>query len=289
MSEAEDFKKSGVISKKARDYAEEICAAGMKHIGLVEKIEKKIISLGGKPSFPVDISINSMAAHETPNVGDAKILNKGEVVKIDLGAHVNGCVTDTATTVLLGANEWKNLKKAAEDGLKAAIEQCSVGNKIRNIGKAITQAINSHGYNPIANLCGHGIGEWIVHDNPTIPNYDNGDNTLLVEGQTIAIEPFATDGVGAVKDGKPDGVYVLVGKKPVRLDSVRKNLDFIEKEYKTLPFSPRWLTHLQNYQFALRILEKEGVIKQYTELPEKSGGMVAQAEKSVMIGFGVLT
>jgi methionine aminopeptidase len=56
-----------------------------------------------------------------------------------------------------------------------------------------------------------------------------------------------------------------------------------------LPFSPRWLTHLQNYQFAIRTLEQEGVITQYTELPEKSGGMVAQAEKSVMIGHGVLT
>jgi len=81
----------------------------------------------------------------------------------------------------------------------------------------------------------------------------------------------------------------LVQKKPVRLDSVRKVLNYIEKEFMTLPFSPRWLTHLQNYQFAIRTLEQEGVITQYTELPEKSGGMVAQAEKSVMIGHGVLT
>ena len=289
MSDNEDFKKSGIISKKARDYAEELCAIGMKHIDLAEKIEKKMIQLGGKPSFPVDVSIDSVAAHQTPNVGDEKILHKGEVVKIDIGAHVNGCVTDTAVTVLLGADKWKNLKKAADEALKAAIEQSVPGNKIRNIGKAITQAISNHDYNAIANLSGHGIGKWIVHDAPTIPNYDNGDDTKLVEGQTIAIEPFATDGVGAVKDGKLDGVYRLLARKPVRLDSVRKVLDYIEKEYQTLPFSPRWLTHLQNYQFALRILEQEGVIKQYTELPEKSGGMVAQAEKSVMIGFGVLT
>lgn len=285
----EDFKKSGEISRKAREYAEEITKIGMKHIDLVEKIEEKIRQLGGKPSFPVDVSINSMAAHQTPNVGDTKVLEKGQVVKVDIGAHFNGCVTDNAVTVLLGANEWKNLKKAADEALKAAIEQCSTGNQIRNIGKAIVQTITSHGYNSIANLSGHGIGEWIVHDAPTIPNYDNGDNTLLTEGQTIAIEPFATDGVGAVKDGKGDGVYRLLQRRPVRLDSVRKVQDYIEKEFKTLPFSPRWLTHLQNYQFAVRILEQEGVITQYTELPERSGGMVAQAEKSVMIGYGVLT
>jgi methionyl aminopeptidase len=285
----EDFKKSGEISRKAKEYAEEITVVGMKHIDLVEKIEEKIRKLGGKPSFPVDVSINSMAAHQTPNVGDEKVLEKGQVVKVDIGAHYHGYVTDNAVTVLLGAAEWKNLKKAADEALKAAIEQCTVGNQIRNIGKAIFQTIQSHGYNSIANLSGHGIGQWIVHDAPTIPNYDNGDTTPLKEGQTIAIEPFATDGVGAVKDGKGDGVYRLVQKKPVRLDSVRKVLNYIEKEFMTLPFSPRWLTHLQNYQFAIRTLEQEGVITQYTELPEKSGGMVAQAEKSVMIGHGVLT
>ena len=285
----EDFKKSGEISRKAREYAEEITVVGMKHIDLVEKIEEKIRKLGGKPGFPVDVSINSMAAHQTPNVGDEKVLEKGQVVKVDIGAHYNGCVTDNAVTVLLGAHEWKNLKKAADEALKAAIEQCKTGNPIRNIGKAIVEAISAHGYNSIANLSGHGIGEWIVHDAPTIPNYDNGDNTPLKEGQTIAIEPFATDGVGAVKDGKGDGVYRLLQRKPVRLDSVRKVLDYVEKEFKTLPFSPRWLTHLQNYQFAVRTLEQEGVITQYTELPEKSGGMVSQAEKRVMIGHGVLT
>ncbi len=285
----EDFKKSGEISRKAKEYAEEICVIGMKHIDLVEKIEQKIRQLGGRPSFPVDVSIDSVAAHQTPNVGDEKVFEKGQVVKIDIGAHVNGCVTDNAVTVLLGANEWKNLKKAADEALKAAIEQCTVGNKIRNIGKAIFQAISSYGYQSITNLSGHGIGEWIVHDSPTIPNYDNGDNTLLKEGQTIAIEPFATTGVGAVKDGKPDGVYRLMVRKPVRLDAVRKVMDYVEKEFKTLPFSPRWLTHLSGYQFAMRTLEQQGALMQYTELPEKSGGMVAQAEKSVMIGYGVLT
>lgn len=288
MSLEHDFKKSGEISRKAREYAEEITKVGVSHLDLVEKIEKKIRDLGGKPAFPIDISIDSVAAHQTPNVGDTKVLEKGQVVKVDIGAHINGCVTDTAVTVLLG-NDWKELKKAADDALKAAIEQCIPGNKIRNVGKAIDAAITSHKFQTIANLSGHGIGQWIVHDVPTIPNYDNGDNSVFVEGQTIAIEPFATNGVGAVKDGKPDGVYRLLGKKPVRLDSVRKVLDYIQKEFNTLPFSPRWLTHLQNYQFALRILEQEGIVQQYTELPEKSGGMVAQAEKSVMIGYGVLT
>jgi len=284
----EGWKKSGAIARKALEYGMELCKPNAKHIDIVEKIEKKIIQLGGKPSFPPDLSIDHVAAHQTPNVGDEKVLNKGEVVKVDVGAHVNGCVTDNARTVILG-NDWKDLKKAVEDALDAAIEQAVPGNKIRNIGKAIITTIESRGFNAISNLSGHGIGRWIVHDSPTIPNYDNNDDTTLIEGQKIAIEPFATTGIGAVSDGRPCGVYRLLGMKPVRLDSVRKVLQFIEQEYQTIPFSPRWIQHLPNYQFALRTLEKEGVIKQYTELPEKSRGIVTQAEKSVSVGEGVLT
>jgi methionyl aminopeptidase len=283
-----DWKKSGEISRKALEYGVTLCKPGVKHIDIVEKIEKKMKDLGGHPSFPVDVSIDHVAAHQTPNVGCEDVLEKDQVVKLDLGAHYKGYVTDNATTVLLG-KDWNDLKKSAEEALKAGIEQCTPGNQIRNIGKAIHATIESHGFHSITNLSGHGIGHWIVHDAPTIPNYDNGDKTKLQQGQKIALEPFATNGIGAVKDGKPDGVYRLLGIKPVRLESVRRVLYYIQKEFQTIPFSPRWIKHLQNYQFSLRVLEKEGVIKQYTELNEKSGGMVAQAEKSVSVGEGVLT
>lgn len=288
MSDPEDWKLSGKIAREALLYGIELCKPDKKHIDIVDAIEKKIIKLGGFPAFPVDLSIDSMAAHQTPNVGDEKILHKGEVVKVDVGVHVNGCVTDNAATVILG-HEWKDMKKAVEDALQAAIEQAVPGNKIRHIGKAVAETIQSRGFNSITNLSGHGVGKWIVHDDPTIPNYDNGDNTLLKQGQKIAIEPFATNGDGAIRDGKPCGVYRILQSKPVRLDSVRKVLAFIEKNYLTLPFSPRWLSHLPNYQFAVRILEQEGVLKQYAELLERSGGMVTQAEKTVSVGESVLT
>ena len=284
-----DWHKAGEIARKAREYAASITKAGMKHLDIVEKTEQKIRDLGGKPAIPMDVSVNAMAAHVTPKVDDDAVVMKGDVIKLDIGAHVNGCVADTAVTVEVGTTHWKNLIQAANDAVKAAIEQAVPGNQIRNIGKVIEHTIVDAGFKSIKNLSGHGLNEWIVHDAPTIPNYDNGDTTKLVKGQHIAIEPFATPGVGAVGEGKPCGVYMLVALRPVRLQSLRDMVRYIQEEFQTLPFCARWVKHMPNHQFALRQLEKEGLLKQYTDLPEKSGGMVSQAEHTVEVGIGQLT
>lgn len=284
-----DWQKAGEIARKAREYAVSITQVGMKHLDVVEKTEQKIRDLGGKPAFPMDLSVNAMAAHVTPKVDDGNVVMKGDLIKLDIGAHVNGCVADTAVTVEVGTTKWKELIKAANDAVKAAIEQAIPGNQIRNIGKVIEQTIVHAGFKNIKNLSGHGLNEWIVHDAPTIPNYDNGDTTKLLEGQHIAIEPFATPGIGAVGEGKPCGVYMLIALRPVRLQSLRDMVRYIQEEFQTLPFCARWVKHMPNHQFALRQLEKEGVLKQYTDLPEKSGGMVSQAEHTVEVGTGQLT
>ncbi|MEK6903623.1 MAG: type II methionyl aminopeptidase [Nanoarchaeota archaeon] len=283
------WQKAGNISAQARDYGRELCVIGASALDIVEKVEQKIRQLGGKPSFPVDISLNQMAAHVSPHPHDPLKLQKGDIVKLDLGAHVDGYVTDTEITVEVGSNKNLKLIKAAEDALQAAIDVVKPGVKLCQIGAAISEVIRGAGFNPITNLSGHGVGQWIVHDAPSIPNYNNGDQTKLVEGQKIAIEPFATTGEGKVKDGKPSGIYGLVHLKPVRLDSARKMIQFIQKEYQTLPFCLRWVNHLPNAKFILAYLEKEGVIHQYPELVERTGGLVSQKEHTLSVGRGVLT
>ena len=283
------WQKAAKMSAEAREYGVKLIKVGATHLEVAEKVEQKIRDLGGKPSFPVDISVNNMAAHASPFPGDKKTFVKGDIVKLDLGAHIEGHVTDTEITVEVGSNKHVKLIKAAEDALDAAVDVVKPGVKLCQIGAAVHDVITSAGFNPIRNLSGHGVGMWEVHIAPTIPNYDNGDQTKLVEGQKIAIEPFATDGEGFVKDGKPSGIYGLINLKPVRLDSARRMINFLVEEYKTLPFSARWVQHLQNANFVLKYLEKEGVIKQYPELPEKTGGLVSQKEHTIEVGKGVLT
>lgn len=289
MTETEDFRKSGKIASQAREYAKSIVKEGILFGELADKVEAKIISLGAKPAFPMDVSVNNIAAHDCPFPNDPRTLKKGDVVKLDIGVHVNGCVTDTACTVEIGTNNHKKLIEASEKALEEATRLATeTGTILKDVGKVISETIKEYGFTPITNLSGHGVGIYIVHDKPTVPNYDNGDKTKLEEGQKIAIEPFATTGIGLVSDGKLAGIYRLIQKRPVRLDGVRKAIEFIEKEYKTLPFCSRWLK-FPSVNLILRILEKEEVINQYTQLPEKSGGIVSQAEHTVEVGYGVLT
>ncbi|MDP4012645.1 MAG: type II methionyl aminopeptidase [Candidatus Nanoarchaeia archaeon] len=285
----QDYIEAGKISEKAREYGKKLIKEGAKARDVANAVEAKIIELGGKPSFPVDISINGMAAHACPGPEDETIFQKGDLVKLDMGAHVNGKVTDTAVTVEVSTNNWEKLIEASAKALENAEKLLKPGVKINEIGKVISETIKSYGYKPIINLNGHGIGEYEVHTKPTIPNYDNGDTTELKEGQTIAIEPFATVGVGLVKEGKPSGIYEILNLRPTRSQAARKVLEFIQKNYQTLPFCTRWLSKIPGYKFALRTLEQEKIIYQFAELPEKSNGITSQAEHSFMIGHGRLT
>ena len=101
----------------------------------------------------------------------------------------------------------------------------------------------------------HLLKEYKVHGELTIPNYDNGDNTSLKEGMIVAIEPFATTGEGIVVEGKPSSIFRLEHKKPTRDANARKAIEFIENEFKTLPFSKRNLNIPMRY-FVLNLLEK---------------------------------
>src|SRR3989338_11173396 len=92
----EDLIKSGQITKKTREFGVGLIKEGVKYLDVVEKVEAKIVELGGKPAFPADISVNHLAAHDSPTVNDDRVFVKGDVVKLDLGVHINGHITDTA-------------------------------------------------------------------------------------------------------------------------------------------------------------------------------------------------
>ncbi len=284
----EDHKEAGKIASKVREWGKNLFVEGAKVIDIAEAVENKIRELGAEPGFPCCISLNSLAAHYSPFINDQLILSKGDVVKFDMGTHINGKVADTACTVEVGTHTHTKLIEASAAALDRATKLMKPGISINELGKVITTTIKHAGFTPIINLSGHGLGNYIVHDEPTIPNYDNGDETVLEEGQSIACEPFATTGAGFVSDGKPCGIYGMINKKNTRLASARDVIKIIEEKYKTLPFSCRWIK-VPGIHMILNQLEKDGILRQYTQLPEKSGGIVSQAEHSIIIGEGVIT
>lgn len=282
-SKEEKIIEAGNIAKRVAEYAKSIIKPNMKLLEIAEKIEEKIIELKGKPAFPVNLSINDVAAHYTPSYNDESIAHG--LLKIDLGVHVSGYLADTAFSIDLENNEEnKKLIEASESALKNAIEVIEENISISEIGKTIQETIESEGFSPIINLSGHEMQQYDLHAGLTIPNHDNKSSIKVSKG-TYAIEPFATTGSGKVYEGKPSGIYALINWKNVRSETAREIAEFIETEYQTLPFCSRWLVKQFGTRalFALKQLEENENIHQYPQLIESSHGKVSQAEHTILI------
>jgi len=283
----EKYKKAGKIAKEVREFSKGLIKEGAKTLHIADEIEKKIKELGGEFAFPTNISINSVAAHSTPKINDETVLNKGDVVKIDIGVHVDGFIADTAYTVEVGSNNWKGLIKASEDAVKAAIGLAKPGAVISDIGAAIEDAIKKHGFTPIANLSGHEVGEYELHAGITIPNFNNNSTQTLEEGMAIAIEPFATNGFGRVIDAKDSEIFRLMMPKPIRNPASRKILEYVVEKHQALPFCKRWIAKaVGGFGIETGILEliRNATLHRYPVLKEeKEGAMVSQAEHTILV------
>ncbi len=278
----DSWEKAGRISAEVLEYGSKLIEIGGSAIEVLDKIEAKIYELGGKPAFPAQISINDLAAHVIPE--NNVVFKENDIVKLDIGAHVDGHVADNAKTIDLGNNE--DLVKASKLALNEAIKVIKPGAKLYEIGSVVEKTITEFGFKPIKNLFGHGIDIYELHARYSIPNFDNKNKSELKEGQIIAIEPFATNGIGMIKDGKLSGIYNVTNIKQVRDNNTREILKFILENYNMLPFAKRWL--LKKFpefkvSFALRTLEKESIVYHYPQLPEVSQGLVSQHEFTVLV------
>lgn len=277
------WEKAGKIAAEALEFGSKLIRINTSLKEVIEKTEQRIYDLGGRPAFPVQVSINDMAAHFTIN-GEDILFKENDVVKLDVGAHVNGYIGDNAITIDLGNN--RDLVEASRLALQEAIKIIKPGIKLWEIGKIVEKTITEFGFKPIRNLSGHGINVYEEHSGFTIPNFNNNDQTELKEGQIIAIEPFATNGIGLVKDSKLSGIYKVINIKNTRDNNSRETLKFILENYNVLPFATRWL--LKKFpsfkvSFALRTLERENILHHYPRLVEKSGGLVSQHEYTLLV------
>ncbi len=278
-----DFILAGKITAKVREESKKWVKPGTKIIELADKIENRIKELGAKPSFPVNISINDKAAHDTAKPNDERIINSGDVVKIDLGASINGWPGDSAYTVEVDNDKYTNLIKASEEALSNAIKIINHKTKLGVIGKEINDTIKKYGYNPIRNLGGHPLSKNKLHGDFIVPNYNNHSSREIGVGGR-AIEPFATTGEGWVVNINEMLIFSLIKQKPIRNTLARSLLKHIIKYYGPLPFTERWIAkEFKHYEYALKILINEGIIKGYNVLREASGGIVAQTEHSLLI------
>ena len=274
------YREAGKIHKKVMNEAKKNIKIGMSLLSIVTSIEENIEKYGGKCAFPVNISINEQAAHYTPFINDSNIINENDIIKLDIGVHINGYIADGAQTIAFN-NKNIDLIKSSQNALMSAIDIVKSGTKISNIGSIIEETIVNNGYKPIKNLMGHGLDQYVAHADPSIPNFNNGNNEKLIEGQVIAIEPFATNGNGYVSDSSFKNIYSQVKLKPTRVSFIRNILKKIESYY-GLPFTTRWIK-LEKVLFALNQLEKEGILIGYPGLVEKKDSFVSQTEHTMIV------
>jgi len=291
----EKYRKAGKIAAKAREKSKKTIKKGKNFLEAAEEIEKYIEEQGGKPAFPVNLSTNNEAAHYTPGSNTDKKFNEDQVVKVDIGVHVDGYVGgDTAYTKDF-TGENSELVEASERALENAIALAKAGRKVREISKEIQETIEERGFKPIRNLSGHGLGKQTTHKDPTIPNVETNTDEKLKEGQIIAIEPFASTGQGRVKEGKNTEIYSYNQEIQVRGKTTRKIIEQAKKRYRELPFAKRWIQ--DQYQelkmkMALKNLTNKKALKEYPVLKDDEGSLVSQAEKTLKIeekGCEVLT
>ena len=206
--------------------------AGITTKKIDEIVYKKINELGcvpvtlGYEGYPasVCVSINDEVVHGIPG---KRVIKNGDIVKVDLVLSYKGYCADATRIFIIGevSDDIKKMVKDTEDAFYAGVSVIKEGTRVCEVSRAIENYAHSHGLSVVRELCGHGIGS-NMHEEPDVTNFDDGNNTRLKAGMTIAIEPmlnlgkkdvYLCDDEWTVKtlDGKPSAHYentVLVTK-----------------------------------------------------------------------------
>ena len=280
----DDFIRAGRLAGQTRDYGASLIKEGVKVLDILNQVEDFILKKGAGIAFPAQISLNNYAAHVCSDSQDEMIIKPSDVVKIDVGVHINGLIGDTALTVNLD-NQYKELVSASKAALENASKLFTPGTPVGEIGAVIQDTISDKGFSPVRNLSGHGLGKFEIHTAPSIPNIRLDKSLELEEGMTVACEPFATDGKGAIAEAGEATVFSLLGVRPVRSPFAREVLKKIQT-FNGLPFTTRWLVRdfgLGKTKLALRELERAGIIHPHPPLKEISDGLVSQHEHTFLV------
>ncbi len=277
---------AGRVSKEAKERGVELVADGVLLLDVAEEIEGLMRKRGLRPAFPTCISIDNIAAHYSPTHDDTLRFRRGNVVKLDLGAHKDGWVADTAVTIEVGSRNWSRLIQASELALQTAIEAVHPGVETRVLGEGIRRAIESNGYKPIRNLTGHTVERYVLHAGKSVPNIPHGHDSLD-EGDVVAIEPFSSSGAGEVDGRRSGNIYRVLRTKSLKEDALNAFLEQLSVEFKTLPFAERWAYALDPRAPSLlnQLLRTRSVMT-YPALLDVGGGIVAQTEHTMIVQPG---
>ena len=320
------WRDAGHVARRALEGIKNEITVGKSWDEVIDSAERFIRRHGGKAAFPVTISVNEMAAHYTTNseltkpegMDEEMVFEKGDLVKLDIGAHIKGALADNALSFEVG-NGGKHTEqiKAAKEARDAAIEKMHPGTPWHVVGSAAQQVALDAGFEPIRNLCGHQMERWNLHTGLSIPMYSCGENNPSFKGEVeiggvYAVEPFNTSGKsGMIENVSPSGssnILRVTGNVKIRKALSKGKLKplgatmarYIEERYNTLPFAERWAFPLLSKPFPeeddeslrrkwkalIKKLTSIRFLEVYSALRDVDRGVVGQFEHTVFVTEG---
>ncbi|EJD03829.1 peptidase M24A, methionine aminopeptidase [Fomitiporia mediterranea MF3/22] len=298
----QNIRRAAEVHRQARQYARKHIKPGMSMTEIAESIEdctRALVEEDGLSSgigFPTGVSLNNCAAHYTPNAGDTTVLQQGDVLKVDIGVHVNGRICDSAFT-LTWEPTYNNLVEAVKDATNTGIRESGIDVRLGEVGTAIQETMESYEVEVngetkrvkvIGNLSGHSINPYQIHGGKSVLLVKNDDPTKMEEGEYFAIETFGSTGRGHVVESGDCSHYarkVDAPNVPLRLSSAKSLLRSINKNFGSLPFCRRYLDRAgeTKYLLALNHLVQQGVVQNYPPLCDQRGSMTAQFEHTILL------
>lgn len=314
-----DLRRAAEVHRQVRAFARRTIRPGMGIVEIAELIEdgtRALVEEDGLKSgvgFPTGLSLDSCAAHYTPNRGDTTVLARESVMKVDFGVHVNGYIVDSAFTLAF-EEKYDPLLLAVREATDAGIRAAGADVVLAEIGEAIQEVMESHEIEldgktypvkSIRNLNGHNINPYSIHGGKSVPIVKPDEREVeyqkrMEEGETFAVETFGSTGRGYVVDGGVCSHYGLAQDTRLldpaakgrllaqvgRFPAAKALLDVVERNFGTLPFCRRYLDRIpgqQSHLLGLSRLVKAGIVQDYPPLHDEAGCYTAQFEHTIMI------
>jgi len=337
-SDLEDFRRASVIHKIARKKALTMLYSGSKLSDLVDSVENMIIKLcqqnpstyfniDSKDShksgiaFPIGVSINNVVAHDskTRGVKESRVFYEGDVVKIDIGVHINGRIIDSAFTHIItnkpGIHDqdsvYNPVLEASRDSVFTAIKMAGPDQKLIEISESISEVISSYevddghdiiNVKPVNGIGGHNIKQYTIHGGKLIlshPDEKIQSNQIMTKDEIYAIETFASTGYGNMTQNSDMNTcthFMESGKSEVKNDSKGydkyKSSDLYKwmKTRNGLPYSSSWINigsgNIEKFEKSFQYGISNGLITAYPPLYDKHNSVVAQFEHTIHIKDG---
>lgn len=301
------LEKAGNIHKEVRHFLQPYLRPGIKLIDIAKLIELKTIELSDAKSsinrgigFPVGLSVNNCAAHWHPNSSNKTVLNPHDIIKIDFGTEVNGWICDSAFTICFDS-KFDNLMLAVKEATETGIKNIGVDVDIGDWGKSIQEVMESyevtidgttHPIKAISNLGGHNIVKGVIHGGTFLPSVDMKSslptNYRFKEG-VHAVETFGSTTDNVVSDVGECTLYrlnpdYLSMDTPTKFVQVNDLFKTIKSQFKTLPFTDRYIESFYQHKSCLKVLANNKIIHCYPPLCVGGQGYTAQYEHTVYIG-----